>query len=197
MTVPTVPETKQCKSCGKPKPIEEFKARGRTGYRYAHCLPCLRQREVDWDRRRKRRMRTGGPVDREPPTKLNGATVALWLGRERWRLFRSVPDEFPDFKTRGLNHPKNGLDLLAVRLGTAERTLFRLLDTQQRRYPIRDPQKTVRLDIFDRWVCHAGEPWLLRELFPALFRFDDHPEYNMDTPLVDIPDDPDIEAMAA
>ena len=144
--------------------------------------------------RAERRVVNGAPVDREPSTRLPAAQAVLWLGRMHWQLTRGMVAECEsplDVRATGAT------EALAEHFGTSPRQLYRLMEGQRRRYPNPNKQVTITLDMFDRWLCHAGTPWMLRELYPTLFRWDD-PEsriYNMDSPLVDIPDDEGLEQM--
>jgi hypothetical protein len=171
---------KACKGCGQCLPAEEFPWKSRkAGIRWAHCETCLpaeraRKRKLNdtSNMRLERRRRDGSPVDREPAVMLSGARIALWLGREA-RKAEHANRVLGDTPARTV-----GWDRLAHRFGTTERQISRLVKGQMVQRPVSNQQIRMPLDTLDKWLCHAGEPWTLRELFPELFRFDDADEPN-------------------
>jgi hypothetical protein len=164
---------KTCRGCGQVSARDNFPLKSRsTGLRWAYCEECMpaeraRKRALQEasNQRRDARRAEGGPVDREPRTFLSAARIVLWLVQEERRLKRAWALEAQaNFKGRGL---------LADHLGTSERQLSRLIDGQKYQRPHWNQQTTVTLDQFDKWLCHAGCPEVLKDLFPRLWEFEE------------------------
>jgi len=140
---------KTCQHCGETKPREEFKPHGtKRDRRHPYCLECW---PIVWPELRAAQMK----ADREwQHRKRHGAPV------ERESAPKLESTRIRDW----LLSLDMGRDQLGEWLGVGERAIGRWISGES---------KTVMFDQFDRALCHAGVPWVLRELFPELWEFDD------------------------
>jgi hypothetical protein len=150
---------KTCKGCGATKPRDEFKlksARKDDRYPWCHdCWPIEKARRLERSRRtdedRVKRTRAGGPVDRERQIYLDTKRIVEWI------------DKLPRDEVDHLGNPIGDVQICEW-LGTTTRQLFRWRN---------EPDVTTPLDTFDAMLVKAGVPWVLRELFPELWTFDE------------------------
>jgi hypothetical protein len=132
-----------CHKAGIPQPSTAFYPR-----KY-QCITCCRILGRESRERMLAKQRTSPyAVDRERHIRLDGDPWRVWL----WHQI----DAFG-----GLN--QGGMNELSQRTNTPQRVIHRWLRESKR----------VDLDVVDRALCAFGTPWVLRELWPELYAFDD------------------------
>jgi hypothetical protein len=132
-----------CHKAGIPQPSNAFYPRK---YR---CIVCCRiQGRASAEKMRERQRTSPYVVDREPHLRLAGEPWRQWL----WRQLES----FGGIKNGGMNE-------LSWRCDVDPRAIHRWLRDSDR----------VDLDSVDRALCAFGTPWVLRDLYPHLYQFDD------------------------
>lgn len=140
-------------SCGRTLPREAFRKKGKRGdVRYTYCEDCWPEYVEH------RRETSAGSSSKYRELRRSGDPVdreaKVWLDAHRiYEWVRTLP---------------GSEDEIAARLGTTPRQVLRWRTGEAER---------TALDSFDRMLCHAGMPWVLKELFPELWEFEeDAPE---------------------
>jgi hypothetical protein len=135
-------ETRTCRACGRTFPLDRFpmasrRVPGRQPKYRATCRICYRaQCREVMARTRARRAAARYAVDRERPVMLPIGPFRDWL--EQQIALRQDAEAF------------------AAEIGIDSRTVWRW----------RHEAAEVTADMVDRCVCHALQPWLLREMYP-------------------------------
>jgi hypothetical protein len=149
---------KGCTGCGRMLTAESFSVRtswpdGSVRSRHSRCAMCRTKARKATERRKARAI---AAVDREART---------WLAIGPWRAWLSGMILGPHRSWQMADPPAEPIpaDFLAERLGVNPSRVWAWRHTAGR----------VDIDTLDRALCHAREPWVLRELYPHLWDLDE------------------------
>lgn len=143
---------KRCNGCEEYLPVDSYgvKTHRKDGSPVwqTRCRPCRHSQQwAATQARREQRANATCPVDRELP-------IRLPIGP--WRDWLSARLAMPDVDQQTLSD----------RMGVDQRQLSRWLG-------LHGEGIFVNLDTVDAALCKLGDPGLLRDLYPALYAFDD------------------------
>ena len=157
-------QEKTCPDCQRTLDRSRFplKGRGKDDRRYPVCEDCypayrvtLRERGRRQHHRDMERRKNGAPVDRERCPLLPVEPIRRWL--------------LEDLGVPPVTAPKSQENEGKVK-AVAE---WLHIDSRQIHRWRSGEAETTSLDMLDRAFCDAGIPWMLRELFPSLWEFDE------------------------
>lgn len=111
-----------------------------------------------------------------PPSNFHVGTPRVKTVRPRCRECQSAKEKRERLRGNArlpIEPWREWLHARSAEYGDDERLAADLGVWARRLFGWRYDNKTVPLDSVDAALCHIGQPWMLRELYPELYQFDD------------------------